>query len=648
MEKDTLASRLHALDGLRGFAILLVFLNHINTAYIAPLFPTPLFGWIFSNGVTGVTLLFILSGFLMAYLYPQPVALQFLQKRYTRIFPLFLTMSAVMMAYRLQPHAPWYIYPLIIITSASCVHIIWVYGLKKLSGQFHRALFVAFLLLQLVTGAFYTLWVMRHPAIVFSQFPLPIREGLIWLVNSTLTLPLGDYIPMIDGVYWTLAAEVLFYLLYPFLFAPFVAWLPTQNKKYSFLFILSLLPFFGMIDMISKKVAGLSMLQLELFYYFVAGVTLGTMYRNNSQSLHTIASLFTGKLALLPVIFFLFLLATVHTAGILVSREQGPWIRLLYAIPFTLLIATMLNNNTLLAKIMGNRILTFIGTISYSLYLSHAILIHVGEMLFQPTSIFTNILYVLGVFLANVILASLLFYLLEKPYFIKRATSSKIIHREKPSTKNPQMILATLIGVYTIIVCVIYSTTLNFFSLASPATPLRMQYPKISDNNISLAKYRRITLDVVSSQEKFGVLTMHVTPEISKTKSPQPQTITFSIKESQSPRWYATSSYTMQLFEKPTDFPFGFPEITNAKGKTYTIQLELMNQSSHDGLLIEKNSIATVYPVNKKELVTNSDYLMTFIKTKLMTLFTNNEARLALIPVVLLSLFLLPIKRSKQ
>ena len=106
MEQNSKSNRLHTLDGLRGIAIIMVFLSHSNATFINR--SSLLGGYIFNSGVIGVTFLFILSGFLMAYLYPQPKnKLSFLQKRYTRIFPLFLTMCTVLFILRLFSIDQW-------------------------------------------------------------------------------------------------------------------------------------------------------------------------------------------------------------------------------------------------------------------------------------------------------------------------------------------------------------------------------------------------------------------------------------------------------------------------------------------------------------------------------------------------------------
>jgi len=61
--------RLIALDGIRGLAIALVIFNHIPLGILYSKIPllSPLWTILLSNGKTGVSLLFLLSGFLMTW-----------------------------------------------------------------------------------------------------------------------------------------------------------------------------------------------------------------------------------------------------------------------------------------------------------------------------------------------------------------------------------------------------------------------------------------------------------------------------------------------------------------------------------------------------------------------------------------------------
>lgn len=77
------------LTSLRFFAALLVFLHHMRTDY-----PTPHWAWyraVLNAGFTGVSLFFVLSGFILAYNYPQVTQRgRFYLSRFARVYPLYL------------------------------------------------------------------------------------------------------------------------------------------------------------------------------------------------------------------------------------------------------------------------------------------------------------------------------------------------------------------------------------------------------------------------------------------------------------------------------------------------------------------------------------------------------------------------------
>ena len=51
----------------------------------------------------------------------------------------------------------------------------------------------------------------------------------------------------------------------------------------------------------------------------------------------------------------------------------------------------------------------------------------------------------------------------------------------------------------------------------------------------------------------------------------------FSIKEVGSDKWYYSNKYKVDQFQDYQYFPFGFPELSNSKGKTYQIEIESLN-----------------------------------------------------------------------
>jgi hypothetical protein len=117
--------------------------------------PPLLYEALFISGAIGVAMLFVLSGFVMGFLYPHPLNTRdFLQKRYTRIFPLFLTVSIGLLLAKCIPGNPWS--PIVIVALlALCVHSVWTKKIEQLPALIKRRIFLAFLLLQLTTGVIY-------------------------------------------------------------------------------------------------------------------------------------------------------------------------------------------------------------------------------------------------------------------------------------------------------------------------------------------------------------------------------------------------------------------------------------------------------------------------------------------------------------
>src|SRR6185437_1211072 len=113
------------------------------------------------------------------------------------------------------------------------------------------------------------------------------------------------YIPMLEGVYWSLVSEVLFYVLYPFVCVPIIHFFIPQKRWIKNAVILALIPFFIGLDILSHKIFVLSMLQLPICYYFVAGIILGYLYKNHQEVINKAHILFPGLYTFLTALLFI-------------------------------------------------------------------------------------------------------------------------------------------------------------------------------------------------------------------------------------------------------------------------------------------------------------------------------------------------------
>ncbi|HYK08878.1 MAG TPA: acyltransferase [Candidatus Eisenbacteria bacterium] len=636
--------RLSALDGLRGLAIILVFLNHINPQYIIAKFPILDRIGLFSSGVTGVSFLFILSGFLMSYLYPRPVSgWEFLQKRYTRIFPLFLSMCGCMFFFFLFPQLHWSVYIFILFFIAGFIHIVWVYSVKRINSQFFsKVLFFFFLLVQGSVGLVYVFWIMRKPPLFFQQLPIPFRDGFIGLVNATLTFPLGNYIPMLDGVYWSLAAEILFYALYPLLVVPIVWLLFPRKKIVKVIFLLSLIPFLAAVDMLSHHILVLSALQFSLFYYFATGIALAFLYKRYAAVFEKISDKMPGILSYVPIVLLFAVLIGIHILNSITSSGLGPWIRLLFAIPITLLVASALDKKTLLGKFLGSKILVFLGTISYSIYLSHAIVVAIVSAFYPSVDIVSNMLFIFISFSIDVGIAFLLYTLLEKPYFL--STHKKVIKeviRRTSSTIRGKIALGCVLGVSLIAIFFAFQSNYNFFSAVIPS-PVTITTPRTDKKILSTREFQHIQLQVVAQDNNLGILTLRIAHPL-KINTKVVPLLTFSLIERSTQKQIFSTKYVLDEFRND-DFPFGFPTIIDSKGKEYVVDFSLSPIDSKDYVTIDTQSVKSVYQLDKKSILRHPASLVQLLQSKLVTLFANSTARLSfllLVPFALLAIILL-------
>jgi peptidoglycan/LPS O-acetylase OafA/YrhL len=105
-------ARLHALDGLRGIAIFLVFCTHF-CEHFSPLMPRGTLPAAMASGLgilghTGVELFFVLSGYLIYGIWMKPATSTagFYRRRLLRIYPTFFVVFCLYLFLSLHPAAP--------------------------------------------------------------------------------------------------------------------------------------------------------------------------------------------------------------------------------------------------------------------------------------------------------------------------------------------------------------------------------------------------------------------------------------------------------------------------------------------------------------------------------------------------------------
>jgi len=618
--------RFDVLDGLRGIAIVLVFLNHVDSHPIIQAFPVllrPLVGFWFTSGTLAVSFFFILSGFLMGYLYPNPPPTTFIRKRYARIFPPFLVMVVAMSVFRQFPTLVLPYRLLVIFALAGLARIIWVNLIEKyyLGPRLIRLFFV----LQVGVFIWYGLVIMRHTASWFALLPQSIREVSIALINGTLMLPLGDYVPMLDGVYWSLIGEVLFYVLYPYLFAP--AFHKIQSQKNSIIIALSatLIPFFFGISTLFTYFRGYQMIKIEYFFYFSIGIMGAIMARHTPPRLPT-----KYKALLNPFTFFLLVFAAHEIT--FQSAHANQLLKLMWAIPFGLLVYFLLDPQTPLHKTMSTRFFIFLGTISYSLYIVHTAVVDGMHVWIRPHSPLITLCFVVATFGIALGTAYLLHRIIEEPYFT---------FKEPKPTEAPPSHTKICIAVFGLVLFIgitfftKYMGGYNFFSMSVPYSTHNVT-PVLSDDTFELSGDPLI-LTFTAHENNLGIITAHITHTgiaIPKRYSNRTQFLLIRIRQKGQQEWYAEQQTSTVQIGTSSSFPFGFPVIADSKGKQYELALEIANHTSHVTLSSRPTVLNAVYQLDKKNVLSNPLDLLSLLRSKIQAVITNKEAQLVLCTIV--------------
>ncbi|MCX6732580.1 MAG: acyltransferase [Candidatus Roizmanbacteria bacterium] len=626
-EKTKVVRRLDVLDGLRGFAIVLVFLNHIDSRYIAdavPKYIRPIIQFFFTSGNLGVTFFFILSGFLMGYLYAIPQPSAFIERRYARIFPPFLVMATCMWFFRLFPQTPLIVRIALILSVAFLARLIWVYIIER----FHKGsiLIKLFILLQCIVAVWYGFFIMRRPPIWFDSLPIFLKEGSIFASNATLTLALGNYIPLLDGVYWSLAPEMIFYILYPFLFSGTVLSLKKRSGLFVLLFCTLLFPFLFGLSLLFKHTQGMSMLFIEYFIYFCGGIGIATIVqRGKKNEPSAISHILTNPITFLAVLFLsYFCLGKV--SGIYTTI-----LRLFLVFPFGYIVYSLIEQDTSLSKFFRKKVLLFLGAISYSMYIGHTAIVDGMHLLFKPTNAQTNVAFLIITAVIFFLVAVAIHYIIETPYFqFKPDKKPKTI-----ITQNMKLIYGILAIFIMFVFFSVYTSQFNFFSI-------QKKYTHVIPSTIAISD-KPYTFSFISQENNMGVILVHLTSTIGKITNKRilvdptkHQKFVIRMKEEGTNDWYASQDTSPAEIGNSASYPFGFPLISNSKDKTYVVEMLIKDIDYSSTILFNKDTytLYTVHQIPKQTLLKNPLMLISHIGNKLQTALANPEAQLVMMCIL--------------
>lgn len=348
-------NRIKSLTGIRWLAALSVFVSHVLVGPDVP----PLIMNISQKGYFGVTLFFILSGFILTITYFKKFekmsfsnVYNFFVARFARIYPLYLfcLLASLSLFYVLNRNVPNY------------------FGLHLLAIQaWSGSTEVAF-------GLNGPGWSIGVEIFLYSMFPI-----LIFLFRGLFDSPLKIGL-LISGTTLLMVIIALFFHLYA---------LDSLNS-----------------DNAASAHRWLYRMPLMRLGDFVLGICAGALYVLNLRSKFKVR-ISTSFLVPIALIFSIVAIYFIPT-GNAFSWDVG------YAIPLVfLLFAISINSKNIFSRWLSSNHMVFLGEISFAFYLSHVIVSQVIDVIARES---LNFWAVVAIKFSLTLLASYVLYkLLEVP-----------------------------------------------------------------------------------------------------------------------------------------------------------------------------------------------------------------------------------------
>lgn len=564
----------------------------------------------------------------MAYLYPTiKNAIVFLAKRYLRIMPIFAVV-VLYIWFTMKP--PW---PLstfgqlvVLLAIALITRLGWLI-LASIQRKFNWVglaffgLFVVFQFVLIFLGVFADSGFL---AARLANLDQGAKSFLEMLSNLSMTMYWNKRLVMLDGVYWSLVPEMIFYTLYPVVAVPVIALINKRDWKFSLvLAVCIILVLFG-LDEASRSFFSWHGAYFSRASGFVVGVWLGTIYRN--QGLGWLKwEKFAEKKWLGPLVLAVFLWAMAlewpdrfHQIRFYVMQHF-----LLLSLIFTLVVSVAISAGSWLNKVFSHPWLVFLGKISFSLYLIHPQvirrltwsqpLIFLEKTLVNMPGLFATIRAIV-LASASIFVAYLLYVLVESLYFAGKTKklkeknikntddSSKSIDESRravsimlktgglnsqedaQSVTRPKGFTWLKIWGPAILLCLLL--TMVYAGDFSPTLVMvRHNLPRVVPGELLVKSNQPLSFSFTSNQPNLSVvmLTMDYAREPSAIRTAETQEVqlVFRLYDSDDNLIIESKRQPVEL-EGVLRFPFGFPTISDSADKQYKFELSLLNPDQSD------------------------------------------------------------------
>ncbi len=659
VEVQIARNRLPALDGLRGLAALGVVLFHSGfNVQLLGFFPLQIIYNAFAVGPNSVQVLFVLSGFLMAYLYQNVKSpLAFLQKRYLRIIPaLSVVVIYIWLTKIFIKDLVWYQKVPIFIAAVLLYLFVWR-GARKLLGKYKlgRKIFFLFVLVQIVTATILTIFIPRithNETVPINQL---FRDLTVLLANVTLTTPFSQHQILLDSVFWSLFLEILFYILFPFLVAPLIHFCKKSGWSITIVVILIIGKILLDLDAALSPLNSFLEINIARSNGFVVGVLVGTLYFSKSVTFDRIKRFVERRTVSVVILFLFFAMQWGDTVLSGHNKQPIEIMNIYYLISSWVIGLTIVAaiSKTFINKIFSLRIFTFLGMISYSMYLFHHSVFDWMAQLFDPikeqlgVNIFLGLLYVFVCLFVVIVSSYFVFKLIESLYFLEKKNIQEVIRNTSVTRlpgvlRNKRVKIVAATSVTLVIIIFIYTAIFPFPFLVEQKT----FDPTINKARHIVLTHKNFDVPITSSYQNLSIVAMHLWYGESATKTidnrKRPAILKFSLIDSKN-TIVSHSEREAYKVEGSPDFLFGFVPQPDSINSKYIIRLNTIGGNSHDYVEINtKKPITLLYSPEGSKIMT----VLNVIINRILIVFTLPEALFAIVSILGISILMIRFERK--
>lgn len=639
--------RLKVLDGLRGLMAILVVTHHFNLANLVNTSHPITFKWFFwlfsSQGSLAVYFFFSLAGFLMTHLYHRIDNLKiFYLKRFTRILPLYWSLAFIYTLYEFyQPPILLLIFEWVITMILMNFYWEMVLFTNRISSQNKIILFIwPFILSSIIY-----LWFLRMPVEVLRSTPDIFQILLTFFVNATITFGLGNYIPIVGLIFWSMGLELFFYLLYPYINYVFLVDLYSSSIKRIGAFFILLGLLYLLMLYFSNKIFQINFFYPETSIFFCVGIFWGLIYKKSIYK--RVTQLFWRfEFQIIIVIFLVLVLISNVYYSVFGLGYLNNSVKIIVTLPLVFMCFGLIlsSEEKKLGKFFLSQPLILLGTISYSLYLSHGLVVSSIGGVTSNDSMLEVILRVFGLVLLSIFFAYLCYLFIERRYFLYyRVLIENLSSEALPVLSRKKLIVIGFLICQLIFIFAsrptygltsyernIELTHSNSKTKLSNLIPINFSF-KSTDNGMAI-----VFIKILNDAKLLSFNEMTQATDSAKLK------ITFYDNDRKLIKDHFIDIWRVR---KEEWIPIGLPVQVDSSNKNYQIDLQLTPGKLADQVFLSNsNYLKIIYKVPKKNILNNPLILISLILEK--TSMMIKDSKLILASIVNLIIWLLIFKMN--